>query len=385
MSHNFQEEYLLRNIGKVILKETVGDALADRPADEAPPDPAQVRRSANFVELKIKDPQVPAQDDAGKDVPGLSLFVYDALPAPEVRGGASPGKWFIESLARVPTIEKGEPGGITLPMWAFRNRGPLGLAFADRLFDETTKVPVETRFEVSAVCVTRIHYSAMSDPASTEKVLTHERKHFNGIRRAWAEATGSLRQSMQELATTLNDSLGGLSGAEAFTLKEEDLREVWKIDPNEPQLSAIPEGPLRPATGGNDLVNRANRIHTNRKVSYLRLRLVRRLPAESGARTLVEMLTSKEEIDPLFKRADEIVGQWKLNHWRNNASNEFRRAFIQQFQLAAWNLDKAEGTIDKNGQQSGRTDLDRVIAKFRALLARKPNDDPLVLARQAAE
>lgn len=180
---------------------------------------------------------------------------------------------------------------------------------------------------------------------------------------------------MTELAAKLNDSLGNLQGAEAFDLRREELRDVWKLDPKQVYLSAIPVGPLRPQDD-------TSLLHTNQKVSYLRMRLTRRLPAESGAHTLVEMLGSKEQIDPLFKRAQDIIADWKLNHWRDNATNEFRRIFAREFLLAALRLDQREGTINDRGEQSGR-DLDRVIDRFNALLQKNPNADPLELIKKA--
>jgi hypothetical protein len=370
VSHKFQDENLLRNIGEIKFRETVGDVYEDKKGEDNIPDPAQVRRSAKFVELTIDRTEIPAKANNGQDVPGLSLFVYQAMEP-----GPNHGDWYVKSLALVPADQEGEPGGITLPLWAFRNRGLQALTFADRMFDETTKVPVESRFEASAVCVARIHYSKMRLPKVTQAVLAHELNHFRGIRNAWISATGSLERSLGDLATNLNRSLGNLQGPEAFSLQSEELRDVWKLDPKQPDASAIPVGPLRPE-------DHAAFLHTNQKVSYLRMRLKRRLPRESGEHTLLEMLDSKKQIDPLFDKAQKIVEQWKLNHWRDSATNEFRRTFVREFTLAALNLDNREGVINDQGQQSGR-DLDRVIAKFNALLARFPNKDPLVLAQQA--
>jgi hypothetical protein len=376
-SLKFKDKYLLRNCGPYTSKEAEKQTdEKQEPKRDLDKIKADARKDFRFVDLAIDDTrtQIPAKNARSANVPGISLFVYRAINGPE-RGEFNPRSWFLKYLAE----GRGDvdPGGITLPMWTFRKRGPQAVTFADRLFDETTKVPVETRFETTAVCVARIFYYTHPAQRGTQLVSDHELRHFNGIRDAWALATNELQTSLRTLATTLNDGLGNPQGAEAFIFDSREFRDVWRIDPNNPELTSIPEGPVRPATGDKDLDNRLYPLHTNRKVSYLRMSIVRTLPAESATQTLLEAWESggKNQIDSSF----DTIKDWESAHWKDDKSNEFKNSFARRFLLAALTLDRDEGVIDSNGQQSGDASMAAAIRIFEQRLKDSPRADPLDL------
>ena len=378
-SLKFKDTYFLKNCSPYTAKE------AQKQTDEKPEPQvdlekikSEAKKDPRYVDLTINREEVPAKDARGGDVRGLSLFVYDPMNGPD-RGDFNPRKWFLKYLAD----GRGDvdPGGITLPMWTFRKRGPRAITFADRMLDETTKVPVETRFETTAVCVARVHYYKHPAPGGTQRVINHELRHFQGIRDAWAAATNELQTSLQTLATTLNGALGNPSGEQAFAFGSRDFRDVWRIDPNNPELTSIPKGPVRPAKSKDDLENRLYPLHQNRQVSYLRMWIVRRLPAESTAQTLLEMWESgsKKQIDPLFDTAEKAVKAWESDHWKDDKTNEFKNSFSRQFLLAAMNLDLQEGVIEPNGEQSGDPSMRAAITEFERKLRENPRGDPLDL------
>lgn len=381
ISEKFKDKYGLKN-SKDYKASKTAEEQADRnpePGFDLEKVKGDAKKDRSVVELTIQSAEVPAKDARSADVPGISLFVYAPIGGPE-HGDFNPRDWFVKYLADL----RGdvEPGGITLPIWTIRKRGPQGLAFADRMFDETTKVPVETRFDATAVCVARIHYYKHPAENGTERVLAHERRHFDGIRDAWSGAMQALQNSLRDLAQDLNNSLGNLQGAEAFALTSSEFRDVWRIDPNDPELTAIPEGPIRQPKAKNDFDNRLFRLHSNKKVSYLRFRLARRLPAGSTSRTLLEMIESGGKLqssDQLFEQAQKIFKDWESAHWKDDKSNEFRNLFAREFILAALRLDIREGQINKNGEQSGDRRLNGSVERFQEELRKNPNKDPLEL------
>jgi hypothetical protein len=325
-----------------------------------------IRNRPKYVELAIANSQVPV---AGAH--GLSLFEYVPMQGAPAANQANQKAWFIKEMARA--TGGLEPGGITMPLWRFRNLDPKALPMPDTLFDETTLVRVQTRFEVVAVCVVRLHYYRVPDRVpggagvTTQQVLDHERQHFRGIRDAWASRTRALQTALGQLANDMNQQLG-LAGEEAFQFRADDIRDVWVPDNENPHLTSIPVGPV-------DQFKEVRKLHSFPEVSVLRIRIVREFGDEHAEEPLIKILKDDKDLDPKFVAAKEIFDQWMKDHW-----HEYRNRFVRDFLLAALELDSHEG-IMRDGEQTGRPELVRVRRKLAEMTdprdPKKARKDPL--------
>jgi hypothetical protein len=365
LSRAFQDAHSLKNTAAQAQWKEIETKAEEATAENeqaARQREAQAGRDGLHVSLQI--------DRTRSQIPvaraeGLSYFEYAPMAGPEAAGGANTRRWFIQRLAK--GADGHEAGGITLPMWRFQELAVEALPFPDRLFDETTRAPVETRLTLLASCVVRLHYYRLptrdkrNPDRLTNLVAAHERKHFDGIRNAWIDRTQRLRGDLEGLATSMSTALG-LAGDEAFRFEGSTLTDTWRMDRSNADTinaTAIPQGLLRPTEN-------AGILHSNPRVQILRLRLVRRIAAEQAGATLVEMLQSKAPLDP---KLDAITKEWSA--WLDAHRHEFRNGFVRQFLRAAIELDAAEGVIEEAGQ-SGRPDLRGVLLRFDA--ATDPND-----------
>jgi hypothetical protein len=291
----------------------------------------RARSDPSHVELRIANRQVPVPGTRG-----LSLFEYAPMPGAERPNGINQHAWYVESLASA--TGGAEPGGITLPMWRLEPLAGESVAFPDRLFDETTRAPVETRFSVLAWCVVRIHYYALppGQPATTATVRDHELEHFAGIRDAWIDRTGALRTGLDALAQDLNRGLG-LGGDSGFRVDLVTINDTFRADPKVP-ITVLPEGML--ARSSTPYL-----FHTNPTIQQLRVTVIRRIQAEESGDTLLELLRSRRPLDPKFADAKALWEAWFKDHW-----HEYRNRFVREFLLAALRLDAREGAIGPNGQ-----------------------------------
>jgi hypothetical protein len=296
------------------------------------------------VDLRIARSQVPVPG-----AEGLSLFEYAPILGAERPNGNNPRAWYVESLAAA--TGGAEPGGITLPMWRLEPLAGESVAFPDRLFDETTHAPVETRFSVLAFCVVRIHTYTLplGQQTTTATVLAHERKHFDGIRAAWVDRTAALRTALAALAEDLNRQLR-LAGDGSFRVEVVLITDTFRADPKEP-ITVMPEGPLVPSST-------PRLFHTNPAIQQLRVRVVRRLQADESGPTLLELLENRRPLDPKFAAAKKLWEDWFKIHW-----HEYRNRFVRDFLLAALRLDAREGAIGPDGQ-SGRPEYVAVAEAF---------------------
>ncbi len=307
----------------------------------------KLRADERHVELGIARHQIPVP---GAD--GLNFFEYTAM------GSSRRKAWFLQTLA---TGTGGyEAGGITLPIWRFEPRDPRSLPLPDTLFDEATRARVETRFEVVAVCLVRLHYHevAPGGGATTAQVLAHERRHFDGIRGAWQTRTARLAGDLNAFAATLNRGLG-IAGDEAFRYRRATTAEVWLPDKRVPNASAIPIGPLVP--GSHQI-----QFHSFPEVQILRFRLTREIGAEQTGAPLIEMIESGKDFDPRFEDARKVWAKW----WKDNGHN-YKTGFVRDMLIAALNLDAREGMLLESGRQVGRRSLARVAQE----LARRTDPD----------
>jgi hypothetical protein len=304
----------------------------------------RARNDPSHVELSIARREVPVPG-----AEGLSLFEYAPMPGAERPNGNNPRAWYIETLASA--TGGAEPGGITLPMWRLEPLAGESVAFPDRLFDETTRAPVETRFSVLAFCVVRIHYYTLppGQRSNTAMVRDHELHHFDGIRDAWVERTRALRAGLDALAQDLNERLG-LVGDAGFRVEVLTITDAFRADPKE-RITVLPEGMLvRSST--------AYLYHANPAIQQLRVRVMRRIRAEESGATLLELLASRRPLDPKFAEAKALWEAWFKDHW-----HEYRNRFVREFLLAALRLDAREGAIGPNGQ-AGRPEYVAVAEAF---------------------
>ena len=339
----FIQTAMLKNTkAKPKLKE-YGAATSDRSNRRVltPRELRKFRGDPRYVELRIARFEVPVP---GFD--GMNFFEYTAMNSDRRK------KWFIKTLATGTGAY--EPGGITLPMWRFEARRPRALPMPDVLFDEETRARVQTRFEVIAVCLVRLHYYEVppGTGATTAQVLAHEVRHYRAIRTAWHRRTQLLRRDLAAFAAVLNRNLG-ITGAEAFRFQGVTAKEVWLPDKNAPNASSIPIGPLVPS-------KHQIQFHSFPEVQVLRLRLTREIGADKAGPSLVKMLESGKDFDKRFKDAKKIWAAW----WKKNG-HKYKIGFVRDILLAALDLDAREGMILETGQQAGRRKLRQVAAELR--------------------
>lgn len=329
----------------------------------------RARNDSRRVDLRIARRQVPVPG-----AEGLSLFEYAPIPGAERPNGNNQRAWYVESLAEA--TGGAEPGGITLPMWRLEPLAGESVAFPDRLFDETTRAAVETRFSVLAYCVVRIHYYTLppGQRTTTATVLDHEREHFAGIRAAWVDRTGAIRTALATLAQDLNRELG-LAGDDGFRVDVVTITDTFRADPKQP-ITVIPEGLLVPSST-------PHLFHTNPAIQQLRLRVVRRIQADQSGASLLELLANRRPLDPKFADARELWEDWFKDHW-----HQYRNRFVREFLLAALRLDAREGAIAPEGQ-GGRRELVAIAENFAQ--ATDPADeakaklDPLLVLKRLLE
>lgn len=366
LSRAFQVKYSLRNTGANAT--WLSDMVA---SDKRQSDFAKTRESqrklaevdAARVDLKIAHTTRDADH-------GLIMYEYAPLNGPATAGGNNPRAWFLEPYAAGQAgVESAdvkpnanakaglEAAGITYPMWRFAPQAAVAEAFPDRLFDETSSVPVETRVTVRASCVTLIFYYTMpSGDENNPDVLTnleaaHERRHFGNVQAAWTERVNALRAAMAELAKAFNTNLG-LARDQAFELQVETITDIWRPDSKQPNLTAVPLGPMTRSQP-------AALFHSNPQVPQLRLRLVRKIAAAITGEALIARAKAKLVLDPKLTQIAGAWDDWIKAHW-----HEYERRFVREHLMRDLELDAKEGVIMLTGY-GPRRELLPILARFK--------------------